>query len=278
MNRQTLQGKAALVTGASHGIGLGCARALVRDGAAVVLMGRREEALARARETLLDEFPAARIEVYAGDAVDEAALKGALAAARGLEGRLDILVGVVGGPVYKPLLMRELSDVRQELDLNFSSQFLLIRHGAPLLEQGGSIVCISTIAVTQPAWGLAVYGAAKAALERLVRGAAFELAEAGIRVNAVRPGATLSAEDLASPASAALMQPYIAETPLGRSGNPDDIGLVVRFLAGPESGWVTGQTFAADGGLEQGKSPDHMDEFFGKEVMDRIRAGKPANP
>ena len=68
---------------------------------------------------------------------------------------------------------------------------------------------------------------------------------------------------------------YCAETPLGRLGVPDDIGKVVRFLAGPESGWVTGQTFSVDGGMDQGKGPDFMDAFFGKEVMDQIRSGKP---
>lgn len=68
-----------------------------------------------------------------------------------------------------------------------------------------------------------------------------------------------------------------ALSPLGRVGEPDDIGRVVRFLAGPESGWVTGQSFSADGGMEQGGPQDYMDAFFGKEVMDRIRAGKTAD-
>ena len=70
---------------------------------------------------------------------------------------------------------------------------------------------------------------------------------------------------------------YEAETPLGRVGLPEDVAKVVRFLAGPESGWVTGQTFSADGGLDQGKGPDPMDAMYGKQVMDRIRAGKAAD-
>jgi NAD(P)-dependent dehydrogenase (short-subunit alcohol dehydrogenase family) len=68
---------------------------------------------------------------------------------------------------------------------------------------------------------------------------------------------------------------YAAETPMGRLGFPADIARVVRFLAGPESGWVTGQTFTVDGGMEQGKAPDFMDRIYGKEVMEQIRAGKP---
>jgi NAD(P)-dependent dehydrogenase (short-subunit alcohol dehydrogenase family) len=108
-----------------------------------------------------------------------------------------------------------------------------------------------------------------------VRAAAFELGGAGIRINAVRPGLTLPPERAAAPELAAMVEVYVGETPLGRVGEPDDVARVVRFLAGPESGWVTGQTFSADGGLDQGKGPDPMDAMYGKDAMDRIRAGKP---
>ena len=104
---------------------------------------------------------------------------------------------------------------------------------------------------------------------RFVRAAAFELGGAGIRINAIRPGLTVSPEAAASGQYAGVA----AETPLGRVGVPDDLARVVRFLAGPEAGWVTGQTFSVDGGGDQGKAADMMDMFFGKEVMDRIRAG-----
>ena len=71
-----------------------------------------------------------------------------------------------------------------------------------------------------------------------------------------------------------LVDCFASETVLGRIGQPKDLALVVRFLAGPESGWVTGQSFSADGGQDQGKAPDMMDDLYGKAVMDRIRAGK----
>jgi len=271
-----LDGKVALVTGASQGIGLACAKALAADGATVVIMGRRADALATARDSLAAELPEARIELFVGDAVSEDQVKAALAFTHGLAGRLDIVASTVGGPVFKPILMRELDEVRSEIDLNFVSAFLVVRHGVPLMERGGSIVCVSTAAATQTNFGLAIYAAAKAALERFVRVAAFELGGAGIRVNAVRPGATLPEGAENDPRFAAMAAAFTAETPLGRLGRPDDVGRVVRFLAGPESGWVTGQTFSADGGMDQGKGPDFMDAFYGKDVMDRIRAGKPA--
>jgi len=276
MTGKTLAGKTALVTGASQGIGLGCARALAADGASVVIMGRRGDALAAARDELAASLPDARIEACVGDAGSESEVKAALEQAHGMAGRLDIIVSTVGGPQFKPLLMREVQDVRDELDVTFITAFLAVRHGVPLMEPGGSIVCVSSAAAVQPNFGLAIYAAAKAGLERFVRAAAFELGGAGIRVNAVRPGATLPEGAENDPQFAPMAAAFTAETPMKRLGRPDDIGRVVRFLAGPESGWVTGQAFSADGGMDQGKGPDFMDAFYGKDVMDRIRAGKPA--
>lgn len=269
-----LSGRTALVTGASHGIGLGCAEALARDGATVVMMGRTEKTLREARDQLAERVPAAQLEIFVGDACDESCVKDALAHAHRLSGRLDILVPVVGGPVFKPLLLRELDDVRQEMELNFISSFLMVRHGVPLMRRGGAIVCISSICTTQTGWGMTVYTAAKAALEGFVRVAALELGGTGIRINAVRPGATLPERDANRPENAPLMTAYVAETPLGRRGEPEDIGRVVRFLAGPESAWVTGQTFSVDGGLELGRAPDFMEALYGKDTMERLRSGQ----
>lgn len=274
MNGEALKGKTALVTGASASIGLASAHALAQDGATVVITGRSRDALVNARDEIAAAAPAARVEMFVGDATQEDQLKAALAFAQGLAGRLDMLVSAVGGAFVKPLLMRDADSVRQELDVNFMSAFLAVRHGVPLMERGGAIVCLSSTAVTQPNWGMGIYAAAKAALERFVRAAAFELGGAGIRINAVRPGLTVSPEAAASGQFGAV----VAETPLGRVGVPDDLARVVRFLAGPESGWMTGQTFSADGGGDQGKAPDMMEMFFGKEVMDQIRAGKLTEP
>jgi NAD(P)-dependent dehydrogenase (short-subunit alcohol dehydrogenase family) len=264
----------AFVTGASQGIGKASALALAQDGATVVIMGRREEPLTRARDDLRAAAPRARIEMHVGDAGDEEQIKGGLAFAHSLNNRLDIVASVVGEPTFKPLLMRSLDDVRDELGVNFLTAFLAVRHGVPLMERGGVVVCVSSAAATQAGWGLSIYGSAKAAVERFVRAAAFELGGAGIRVNAVRPGLTLPPERASSLELAPMVAVYESETPLGRVGRPEDVARVVRFLAGPESGWVTGQTFSADGGLDQGKGPDPMDAMFGKALMDQVRAGK----
>lgn len=266
--------RTAFVTGASQGIGKASALALAQDGATVVIMGRRAEVLARARDDLRRAVPGARIEMHVGDAGNEDHVKTGLAFAHGLNGRLDVVASVVGEPTFKPLLMRSLEEVRKELEVNFLTAFLAVRHGVPLMERGGAVVCVSSAAATQAGWGLGIYGSAKAAVERFVRAAAFELGSAGIRVNAVRPGLTLPPERANSPELAPMVSVYKSETPLGRVGEPEDVARVVRFLAGPESGWVTGQTFSADGGLDQGKGPDPMDAMFGKGIMDQVRAGK----
>lgn len=274
---RTLEGLTALVSGASQSIGYASAEALARDGATVVITGRGEKALTAARDRLRASVPGARIEMNTGDACNEDDVKAALEFAHAIDGRLDILVPTVGGGVFEPLLMRTVESVRRELEVNFISTFLMIRHGAPLLGHGGSIVCISTVAVTQPFFGLGLYGAGKAGMERMVRAAAFELASAGIRVNAVRPGMTVPREVLDDPVQAENFAGYAAETPLGRVGIPEDIAAAVRFLSGPESGWVTGQAFSCDGGQNQGKIPDTTDLAFGQDVMNSIRAGKPVD-
>ncbi len=273
MSTLPLAEKTALVTGASQSIGLATAELLAADGATVVIMGRRKEALAEAQSGLLQKVPSARIELFAGDATDESSVKAALDFSYQLNQRLDILVPTVGGGNMRPLLLRDADTVRREIDVNFISAFLILRYGAPLLPEGGSIVYISSIAAVQAFWGLGIYGASKAALERLVQAAAFELGGAKIRVNAIRPGMTMPEEVQAMPEMRGTIEAYSSETALGRIGNPMDIARVARFLAGPESGWVTGQNFSVDGGQELGKAPDHMDAFFGAEIMDQVRKG-----
>lgn len=278
MAERALAGKTALVTGASSGIGAACVRLLAEDGAAVLMMGRREEALQAARSEILQRLPEARIEIHAGDATDEAAVKAALVKAHAIAGRLDVLVPTVGGDDnYYPLLMDNRAHFARVLEVNLVSAFLLIRYGAPLMQpDGGSIVCISTTTVVQQATGLAAYVAAKAGLERLVKAAALELGGAKIRINSVRPGMTRSAATEFMYSTPGTEERYAAVTPLGRTGEPEDIARVVRFFAGPESAWVTGQNIAADGGQELGGlAPDFLDEAYGKEMMDLIRAGKP---
>jgi NAD(P)-dependent dehydrogenase (short-subunit alcohol dehydrogenase family) len=275
---KVLEGRTALVTGSSHGMGKASARMLAEDGAAVMIMGRRESLLISARDELRTQVPGAQIEGFVGDASDESAAREGIARAHAMRGRLDIIVSAVGKGTYKPVLLLEEADMIEEYRIEVLTAFFMIRYGVPRMEPGGSIVCVSSTAGTLPCAGLAPYAAAKAALEMFVKVSALEVSKAQIRINAVRPGFTRGEGTQFMFSDAALLKTFTDFIPLGRAGESDDLGRAIRFLAGPESGWVTGQVFAADGGQELLGFPDpnySLDQIYGKDVMDQVRAGKP---
>jgi NAD(P)-dependent dehydrogenase (short-subunit alcohol dehydrogenase family) len=275
-----LAGQAALVTGGGGGIGGASAAWLARDGASVMIMGRTEKTLAATKERI-KEFagPEATVEYFVGDALDAGELSEALAAAAALSERLAIAVSVVGGGNMKPLLMFDDAEALEEMRKNIVSAFMVIRHATPLMAaKGGSIVCISSDAA-KIAWPfLTMYNTSKSGVEGLVRGAAIELSPLRIRVNAVRPG--LVETDTTRNGlfkNEAVMQQFLVEKPLGRTGVPDDIAAGVRYLAGPESSWVTGQSIGIEGGAEMVKAP-YLESLvrsrFGDEAIDAALAGR----
>jgi NAD(P)-dependent dehydrogenase (short-subunit alcohol dehydrogenase family) len=271
----------ALVTGGGGGIGGASATWLARDGAAVVIMGRTKETLeAKRGQILADAGPGADVQTFVGDAVDAGELSAAMAHAEGLTGRLAMAVAVVGGGTMKPLLMFDAEELAADLERNIISAFLVIKHATPLMTKGGggSIVCISSDAAKIPWPFLATYNTSKGGVEGLVRGAALELAPLKIRVNAVRPGLVQTeATKTGLFANEEAMAAFLAEKPLRRTGVPDDIGAAVRYLAGPESSWVTGQSLGVEGGNELTRAP--YLEFlvrkrFGDEAISAALAGQ----
>ena len=277
MTGKVLDGKSALVTGGGSGMGKASAALLAQDGARVVIVGRREDVLAAARDDLRKQVPGAVIESFVGDAADGASVQAMIAFTHGLGGTLDIIVNSIGGGTYKPLLMFDEAEVMAEYRISAVSAFLLARHGVPLMKRGGSIVCVSSTAGARPCMGLGPYNMAKAALDMFVQVAALEFGSAGIRVNAARPGMTRSEGTAAMFDDPDLVRTFTEITPLGRVGVSDDLAKVIRFLAGPESGWVTGQVLAADGGQVLKGFPDPgamLDLIHGAEAMAHVRAGK----
>jgi NAD(P)-dependent dehydrogenase (short-subunit alcohol dehydrogenase family) len=272
-----LEGKTALITGGGSGMGRASASLLAQDGARVVIVGRREDRLIAARDALRAELPGAVVEAFVGDASDGDSVRAMLAFAHRLAGRLDIIVNSVGGGAYRPLLMFDEAAVMEEYRITALSAFLLARYGVPLMDRGGSIVCVSSTAGARPCMGLGPYNMAKAALDMFVQVAALEFGSAGIRVNAARPGMTRSEGTGAMFEDAGLVRTFTDLIPLGRVGESEDLARVIRFLAGPESGWVTGQVLAADGGqvLKGFPDPDTMlDLIHGRDAMAQVRAGK----
>jgi NAD(P)-dependent dehydrogenase (short-subunit alcohol dehydrogenase family) len=251
-----LEGKSAIVTGGGGGFGKAVARLLARDGAAVTLMGRSEARLERARDGLVAELPDARIALVAGDASRETDVKAAVARTIEHGGGIDIVVPTVGGGAgYGPIETVGLEAFLNDYLVNTGSAFLIVREAVPHMTAGGSFVFISSTAAKLAFVHLASYCAAKAGLEQFMRTAANEYGARGIRFNCVRPGLThtdgLDAA-FARPGYAERFLPYI---PLGRTGVPNDVAEAVRYLAGPESAWLTGQSFAVDGGNELRMAP-----------------------
>jgi NAD(P)-dependent dehydrogenase (short-subunit alcohol dehydrogenase family) len=255
-----LSGQVALVTGGGSGIGLASAKRLAADGASVTICGRSEERLASAASGFDGD-----VRTITADISDEESIRGAIEFAAEPTGSLHIVVANAGGAASAgPIVTLDKDAFENDMKLNATGTFLTIKHSAPLIARsgGGSIVAISSIAGHMTHRNLMPYSAAKAAIEMIVRTAADELGKYGVRVNAVRPGIvpTETADPLVS--HAPTQADYIAQMPLGRLGTVEDIAEAVRYLAGPESSWVTGQCLNVDGGHSLRRGPD-LDGLIG---------------
>jgi enoyl-[acyl-carrier protein] reductase III len=239
-----LQGKRALVTGGSRGIGAGIARLLAQAGAELVLGYRADERSAQATVEAI-EATGGRARAIAANLVRPEEVKALFAEAGG---PLDVLVHCAALGAFKDVLA-----VRPaQWDLTFEAgprAFLLcVQQAVPLLRPGGAIVAVSSLGSQRvvPAYG--AHGASKAALEALVRGLALELLPRGIRVNAVSGGLVDTDGVRHHPGFEAMRTEAERRSPAGRIGTPEDIARAVLFLASPLAGWIVGQTVVADGG------------------------------
>lgn len=266
---QGLQGRAALVTGGGTGIGLGCARRLAADGALVTICGRRGDVLAAAVEAIGHD---ARFVVC--DIQDEEQVRHAAAVAADPLGALHVaVVNAGGGFTAGPIVLGDVAGWREQMEINVIGSFLTIKHTAPLIARsgGGSIVAISSIAGSHTHRQIAAYSVSKAAIDMLVRNAADELGEFGVRVNSVRPG--LVPTDASDPLNSdpTTREDYLAQMPLARTGTVDDVAAAVRFLAGDDAKWITGQAFGVDGGHSLRRGPN-LDPLIGTAFREQLDA------
>ncbi|GHG78001.1 SDR family oxidoreductase [Streptomyces griseocarneus] len=247
MNAQEreLEGRVALVTGASRGIGFGVAEALVARGARVVITGRNEEALKEAVERLGDRQAVG----VPGKAHDED--HQAVAVERAMEafGRVDYLVNNAGtNPVFGPLADLDLAVARKVFETNVVSAlgFAQRTWHAWQKDNGGAILNIASIAGVAPSPFIGAYGVSKAAMINLTLQLAHEFAP-GVRVNAIAPAVVKT--KFAAALYEGREEEAAASYPLGRLGVPEDIGGAAAFLLSDAAGWITGQTLVVDGGL-----------------------------
>lgn len=241
------EGKVALITGGGTGIGKATALRIVERGGKVVVTGRREK-------PLLDVVALApnHIGYRCGDLADWSSHDGMIDHVVAQFGRLDILVNNAALAVWKPFMEHSAEEIARVLHVNLVSTAVLTQRAVPhLARTKGNVVNISSAAgkyTGMPPQNLSAYGSSKAGLNHLTRLLAAELGPMGIRVNAVSPGTTRTeiAEKVFE--NHQLIQRNIAETPLGRVGEPIDIAKVICYLASEEADWVTGQIVDATGG------------------------------
>ena len=240
--------KAALITGGGSGIGLACARALMADGCKVTLMGRSEDRVRAAAEELGDGA-----SYVAGSVDTEADVQRAVEATPGI----DVAVLAAGTGAGGPITMTTAEDWERTLATNLTGAFFTIKHAAAAMAAGGggSIVGLSSIAGVRTHRFMTAYCVSKAGLEMLVANAADELGPFGIRVNSVRPGLVPTELSAGLANNEGIVNDYIEQMPVGRLGTTDDIAHAVRYLAGPESGWVTGVHLSVDGGMHLRRGP-----------------------
>jgi NAD(P)-dependent dehydrogenase (short-subunit alcohol dehydrogenase family) len=242
-----LEGKTAIVTGSTKGIGLGIARAYVREGARVVINSRSAADCASVARELGSAAVAVAADLSRSDEVRRLA-KESLAA---LDGTVDILVNNAGQPRVAPSESLPEADYRYTLDLNLNGCFVLtqeIVHG--MLAAGrGAIIHVSSMNGSVPFPQRLAYCVSKAGLNMMTKVMAIEWAARGVRVNAIAPGyvqtefiTTLSARGILD------AEKLARRTPMGRIGTPEEIGEVAVFLASPAASFITGEILTVDGG------------------------------
>src|SRR4051794_39741417 len=244
-----LDGKVAVVTGASKGIGASIARHLADAGAAVVVNYASSR---QGAEKVVAEIAAAGGKAVAvqADVSKQADVKRLIAEAVKAFGRLDVLVNNAGVYEFAPLEAVTAEHFHKQFDLNVLGLILTtqeaVKHVGP---EGGSVVNVSSVVAASPAVNGSVYSASKAAVDAVTRSLAKELGPKKVRVNSVNPG-MVETEGLhgAGISESDFRKQIEAQTPLGRIGQPQDVAPAVVFLASGDSGWLTGETLVIAGG------------------------------
>ena len=241
-----LKDKTAIITGGGSGIGLATARAFCKEGAKVILFGRRKEKLISAADELGDSVLIVQGDMTHNDDLDQLINK----TLNNFKG-IDILVNSAG--LYNGAPLHEISDSQWDgiMDINIRSIFQLTRRVLPIMmtQKSGSIVHISSILGLIAVPQVAAYNVSKGALNQFSRSIAVEYGSYGIRSNSICPGLieTDMTADLMKDAS--LMQEWSKEYPIGRFGKPEDVASACLFLASDESSFITGTVLPVDGGF-----------------------------
>ena len=245
-----LQGKIAVVTGGTSGIGLATARLFAAQGARVFITGRRQAELDAAAASIPN---ATGIQADSSSSADLARLFDTI---KQQAGRIDVLYVNAGGGSMAPLGAITAEHFDDAFDRNVKGLVFTVQGALPLLSQGASVVLTSSTAGSVGTRAFSIYSASKAAVRNLARSWILDLKDRAIRINVVSPGPvrTPGLVELAGPEAAAqqgLLDMLAAQVPLGRVGEPEEIAKAVLFLASSDASFVNGAELFVDGGLAQ---------------------------
>ena len=241
-------GKVAIVTGATSGIGMAVARKLAEQGAKVAAAGRRKDVLASVASN--------KIRTYTVDLLDEKGTATFVQNVLNDFGGIDVLVNAAGIIASGTIENTTLADYDLMMNINVRSLFQLTQLALPsIIERKGNIVNVSSVTGLRSFPGVLAYCVSKAAVDQLTRCAALELAPKGVRVNAVNPGVARTNlhrnSGMTEDAYAAFVERSKTTHPMGRIGEPEEIADLILFLASSRAGWITGVTYSIDGGRAQ---------------------------
>jgi NAD(P)-dependent dehydrogenase (short-subunit alcohol dehydrogenase family) len=247
-----MKGKVAIVTGASSGIGRATAALLAKNGAKVIAVGRNEKELGTLSRSATD----GSIRAQLADVTEMSHLERIVSEAVGNFGRIDVLVNSAGMIRNGTIENTTLDDWDRMMNLNLRSIFVLMQKCIPhLAETKGNIVNVSSVAGTRAFPNVLSYCVSKAATDQLTRCSALELAPKGIRVNAVSPGVVVTNLHKRGGMDESGYQNFLEHSqethPMGRVGDPEEVAELIYYLASEKASWITGVTYAIDGGRAQ---------------------------
>ena len=248
MEEFDLSEKVAVITGASRGIGLAAAKKLAACGATCIIVSRKIESLEEAAKQITDAGDKAEAMVCHTGYPEQ--IEDLYAKIMEKYGRLDILVNnAATNPHFGEMVTADAGIWDKTLDVNIKGPFFMTKYAVPMMKEGGSIINVSSVNAVRPGFFQGVYSATKAALVSMTQTLARELAPRGIRVNALLPGLTDTKFASAIIGSDEICQHALAQIPMGRYAQPEEMAGTILYLASGAASYTTGACLVVDGGM-----------------------------